>query len=50
MEVHHHAHTKKKMDSLFLGVFNVISCCVLWIFGRKSTGALHRKAQGKTIC
>ncbi|HJS53497.1 MAG TPA: hypothetical protein VJ765_03105 [Chitinophagaceae bacterium] len=24
MEVHHHAHTSRKMDKLFLGVFNVV--------------------------
>ena len=41
MEVHHHSsiHRPKKMDPLFLGVSHVVPCCVLWIFGRVSTGA-----------
>jgi hypothetical protein len=24
---------QEKMDPLFLGVFNVVPCCVLWFFG-----------------
>jgi len=25
------------MNTLFLGIFNVISCCVLWVFSREAT-------------
>ena len=42
MEVHHHTHPghhKKKMDRLFLGIFDVISCCVLRVFSRVSVRA-----------
>ena len=38
MEVHHHAHTaRKKMDTLFLGIYDVVSCRVLWFFSGVST-------------
>ena len=31
--------TTEKLEELFLGIFNVISCRVLWFFSRVSTGA-----------
>ena len=44
MEVHHHAHDPsaphhKKLEVLFLGVFNVVPRCVLRIFSRVPIGA-----------
>lgn len=51
MEVHAHSHTAdpdpstssglrgKKMDSLFLMVFNTLPCCVRWFFGSVPVGA-----------
>lgn len=43
MEVHHHSHSygKKKMESLCMGIFNVIPCSILWFFGRVSVGAYN---------
>ena len=55
MEVHHHAHTpdshrdKKKMDSLFLGILNVIPRGVLRFFSGEPTGAYNRTQKGKEI-
>jgi hypothetical protein len=37
------------VDPLFLGVFNVVSCCVLWFPGRKFSGTPGRATAGKTI-
>jgi len=37
------------MDTLFLGVLNVIPCCVLWLFGGEPKGAYGRASAGKTI-
>ena len=45
-----HTHIdRKKMDTLSLGVFNVISCGVLWFPGGKYTGALCGASTGKAI-
>ena len=47
MEVHHHAHDpaaphhKKKLEKLFLGIFNVVSRCFLRIFSRVSVGTCN---------
>jgi hypothetical protein len=55
MEVHHHAHDpaaphhKKKLEIIFLGIFNVISGCVLRFFSGVSTGACNRTSTGKRI-
>ena len=43
MEVHHHAHdpaapSSKKLEKLFLGIFNAIPGSVLWVFSRVSIG------------
>ena len=38
------------MDTLSLGIFNVIPCCVLWIFSRVSAGTYDRTSAGKRIC
>jgi hypothetical protein len=43
------AYLKKKMDPLFLGVFNVIPCRVLWFPGGEPTRAYGRASTGKTI-
>jgi hypothetical protein len=32
------SYIKKKMDTLLLGIYNVVPCCVLWVPGRVSTG------------
>ncbi|MDZ4793088.1 MAG: hypothetical protein SGI96_18330, partial [Bacteroidota bacterium] len=37
-------------DPLFLGVFNVVSCCVLRIPCRVQIGTHHRESTGKKIC
>jgi len=37
-------------DPLFLGVFNVVSCCVLRLFGRIYTGANNRTTLGTSVC
>ena len=51
MEVHAHTtHRKKKMDTLSLGVFNVVPCSVLWVSCRVSTGTYNRTPAGKKIC
>ena len=48
MEVHAPlTYCKKKMDTLFLGVSNVVPCCVLRIFGRVPIGAYDRTPDGK---
>jgi hypothetical protein len=40
---------KEKMDTLLLGIPDVIPGCVLWFFSGVSTGAQNRKGQGETI-
>ena len=44
-----HSHSKKKMDALFLGVFNAVPCCVCRISCRKPKRALYRTSTGKAI-
>jgi hypothetical protein len=39
----HTSYGKKKMDALSLGIFNVIPCCVLWVFSREYTRTVCRK-------
>ena len=37
-----HTHIlQEKMDTLFLGVFNVVFCRVLWILGEKATNIIE---------
>ena len=36
-----YSYRKKKMDTLFLGIFYALSCCP-WVFCRKPTGTLYR--------
>ena len=51
MEVHYMPLTycKKKMDALFLGIFNVVPCCVLWFLAEYQLEHMIEHQQGKTI-
>jgi hypothetical protein len=44
-----HPYRPKKMDPLFLGVFNVIPGCKSWVFCRKPTGAYGRASTGDSV-
>ena len=50
MEVHAHSHTERKKWTHYLWEFLMLfPCCVLWFFGRESTGAYGRASAGKEI-